>query len=544
MTPFAKSLISFLFLFIIYVALGKLGLETTSLSKFATLLWAPSGIALAALLLGGGVYAPVIFLAAWTLNMWVGARWDVAACIAVGNLAEALLAWWLLRKMSFQKSFEFASETWKFMLTALVAPGIAALVGPVVLHSQGYIEEGSLGSVITSWWIGDMAGIVIITPLVLSWKRSSVREALWTVKTFPNWKNVEVISLYISAIVMSWLVYGSPISYLGDPLTPRFYFLVPIFLWAAMRFTQKELTLVIGVTVLGAILGLNYPSLESQLTNAHKALFEIEIFYIFATPVFLTVLAIGLQQDSLKRKMLKNEEELKEKTRELESRNLELERFASFASHDLKEPLRTIQTWINVLEEDLEGKLSQTHKEYFHFVIDASKRLSRLIESLLGYAQADRGPQRLENVNVRIEVEQVLNLLKDEIETQNASIILGFLPTVIWDPVAVSQIFQNLISNALKYRSEKSPLIEIFGDRKNKESVFAVRDNGVGFNMADTDKIFEAFYRLKRTDQSDGSGIGLTVVKTMVEKRGGKIWAESTVGEGSTFFISIPDLKN
>ncbi len=230
---------------------------------------------------------------------------------------------------------------------------------------------------------------------------------------------------------------------------------------------------------------------------------------------------------------------LKRKTEELELKNKELEQFAFVASHDLQEPLRTISSFVELLELDYKGKLDGYADKYIHFILDASERMRVLIKNLLDYSRIGRS-QDLERIDCNIIVKNVLEDLSSQIMESDAKITVDKLPIILGHELEMIQLFQNLISNAIKFmKKEVKPIISIHAEKENQFWKFSVSDNGIGMEAKYKEKIFIIFQRLHSRDQYPGTGIGLAHCKKIVELHGGEIWVVTNPDKGSTFYFTI-----
>jgi light-regulated signal transduction histidine kinase (bacteriophytochrome) len=225
---------------------------------------------------------------------------------------------------------------------------------------------------------------------------------------------------------------------------------------------------------------------------------------------------------------------------ELSRSNEELERFAYVASHDLQEPLRMVSSYMNLLARRYKGKLGDDADEYFHFATDGAARMRQLIVDLLNYSRIQQGKETQTRISCGKTVETVLHGLRLSIEETGARVEVSTLPEVVGNPSQLQQLFQNLVGNALKFRSDSPPYIRIAVDRQDGYWLFSVRDNGIGMDMDNANRIFEVFQRLHTRGEYPGTGIGLAICKRIVEAHGGKIWVESSPGEGSCFFFTLP----
>jgi light-regulated signal transduction histidine kinase (bacteriophytochrome) len=224
----------------------------------------------------------------------------------------------------------------------------------------------------------------------------------------------------------------------------------------------------------------------------------------------------------------------------LASVNKELEQFIYSASHDLQEPIRMVIIYLQLIQKKYKDKLDNEANDFINFAMEGSNRMRSLILSLLDYS----------NVNIElpfetIEVNELLNaVLKDlsnQIKDSNAVITVEPLPVIFGNNVLIRQLFQNLISNAIKFKGERNPEIVISGKKNNDEFLFSIKDNGIGIQKEYAEKLFTIFQRLNTREQYPGTGIGLVICKKIVEKHGGKIWFESEFGRGATFYFTIKE---
>jgi PAS domain S-box-containing protein len=233
------------------------------------------------------------------------------------------------------------------------------------------------------------------------------------------------------------------------------------------------------------------------------------------------------------------EEELLRQADRLARSNADLQSFAYAASHDLQEPLRNISTFAELLERRYKGKLDTEGDDLISYIVESAVRMGNLVEDLLGYSRlisSDQAPM----IGVRLNeaVDWAVGNLQTAIDQSGATVETGPLPTLCGDSLLLSQLFQNLIGNAIKYRGAEPPRIRISAEQMNGEWVISVSDNGLGIDPAYHDKIFGVFRRL-HGNEYPGTGIGLALCKRIVEKHGGRIWVESEVGKGATFRFAL-----
>lgn len=234
------------------------------------------------------------------------------------------------------------------------------------------------------------------------------------------------------------------------------------------------------------------------------------------------------------------EERLKKTLDDLARSNTELENFAYVASHDLQEPLRMISSYTQLLSKRYKGQLDEKADQFIEFTVDGAKRMQQLIHDLLEYSRVATRGKPFAPVETNEIIRTVLNNLQISIKKNNALITYDNLPLVQGDDIQLMQLFQNLISNSLKFKSNRTPEIAIRAEDKGSEWLFSVRDNGIGLDPQFKDRIFIIFQRLHEREEYPGTGIGLAVCKKIVERHGGRIWVESEPGEGAAFLFTIP----
>ncbi|MCX9010787.1 MAG: PAS domain S-box protein [Candidatus Methanoperedens sp.] len=252
---------------------------------------------------------------------------------------------------------------------------------------------------------------------------------------------------------------------------------------------------------------------------------------------------VGIITDITERK--RAEEERERWAAELARSNAELEQFAYTASHDLQEPLRMVSGFTQLLAKRYKGRLGRDADEFISFIVDGIARMQRVIEDLLAYSRVGTRGKPFEPTDCEDILNQAMTNLKVAIEENKAKVTHDTLPTVMADPTQMVQLFQNLISNAIKFRKkEEPPRIHITAQRRGNEWVFPVRDNGIGISPEFKSYLFQIFQREHAASEYPGTGIGLAICKKIVERHGGRIWAESVQGEGSTFYFTMPVRKS
>lgn len=239
---------------------------------------------------------------------------------------------------------------------------------------------------------------------------------------------------------------------------------------------------------------------------------------------------------------VKAREALEEQTRELQRSNDDLEQFAYVASHDLREPLRMVASYAELLAERYRGRLDQSADKYIDYTLEGARRMQQLITDLLAFSRIGTQSRPMQPTDVTGILERVIRNVHALIEDSGATIVAGDLPTVVADESQLTQVFQNLVGNAVKFRSEeRPPRVEVTAERRKGLWAFRVADNGIGIAPHHAERVFQMFQRLHERGRYDGSGIGLAIAKKIIERHGGRLWLESAVDEGSTFYFTIPD---
>lgn len=240
------------------------------------------------------------------------------------------------------------------------------------------------------------------------------------------------------------------------------------------------------------------------------------------------------------RELEKANGQLRELNQELTSSNQELEQFGYIVSHDLREPLRMVTSFTQLLAQRYSGQLDAEADQIIDFAIDGATRMEELIHDLLIYSRVGNQEKNFTSVNCNEILDQALSNLSLTITETNAQIARETLPTVMADGTQLIQLFQNLIANSIKYQREALPIIQIGATAKPKHWLFWVKDNGIGIEPQYCDRIFQIFQRLHARQEYPGTGTGLAICHKIVERHSGKIWVESEIGQGATFYFTLP----
>jgi signal transduction histidine kinase len=504
-----------------YFVLGKLGLRLAIVHPSATAVWPPSGISLAAILLLGYWVWPGIFVGAFAVNLTTTGSILTVTGIAFGNTLEALAGAWLVQSLAGGRHpFDTASNSLKF---AALAGGLSTIIGATIgvasLIVTGYSPPTDFGRVWLTWWLGDATGDLLITPLLLLWISA------WP----PKWARRHILEGFI--VLCTLLLAATAIfSWIGAENRAYLMELVctPILLWTAFRLGREAAattavvlsSLAIWATFGGVGLFVNSsPNTELLLLQTYVAV--------------AAIMALGVAATVWERKQV--EISLQEHQRQLAQRNADLEHFAYAASHDLQEPLRTVSVFTEMMVSQYKGKLGQQADTFMEYIVGGAARMNAMVQALLTYSGVLTS-ERIMFSTIKLDeaLHRAIKNLESAIRDSRASINFDPLPVVVGEREHLVSLFQNLIGNAIKYRSGVSPEIRIAVNQKGRDWVFSVRDNGIGIAPEYREQIFGIFKRLHGNNVS-GTGIGLAISRRIVELHGGSIWVKSEVGKGSTF---------
>jgi signal transduction histidine kinase len=495
----------------IYAVVGNLGLRMDAVAGFATLVWPPTGIALAALSLLGLELWPGVALGAFVVNVWTGATVPVALGICVGNTLEAVVGAYVLRRLGGSHGpLERLSHVLCLIgPTALGSSTISATIGVLSLHAGGIIESRSLGQTWRAWWVGDVLGDLTVGAVLLTWVGARI--------TRPPWPRiVEAGAVGASTIAVGAAVFFSKQGAASDAFLQA-CLLLPLLMWAALRFALRGATamtfVVSAIAIAGTARGCG-PFVQERLA---KSLLSLQGFMGFAAAMALTFGAV-----------------VNELAKAIRARD----RVLAIVSHDLKNPLHTIRIATAVL------KRVGTRSDLVSPVDRAVDRMEYLIRDLLDLAAMGAG-----TVSLRVSAQDARALVEEAVEMTRALaadrvqalrvVVEGPNVSVSCDRERILQVFSNLIGNAIKFTPAGGTITIGMARDGARTTRFRVSDTGAGIDPADLPHIFERFQR-GREGPHRGTGLGLSIAKAIVVAHGGKIWVESRPGHGSTFFFTLP----
>lgn len=370
------------------------------------------------------------------------------------------------------------------------------------------------------------------------------------------------LALFLSSIFIFAYVYGNPLLYNQGSTVPMAittafgFLLLSLAILASsdkqaipLRYLKEGdtrtqlLTAFLPLSILAVLVGSFVTVIAPLLSNVNSA-YLTAIFIVIVT--VLTTIVVNWVSTKVGKSIDEAEAELEKKALELERSNLQLKRsneelegFANVASHDLQEPLRTISGYLTTIKEDYYDKIDEEANVFIDTSIRAASRMSDLIVDLLAFSRLGTQKQTIRSNNFILILEEIIENLGNLINEEQVKISFDRLPTLNSDKVQISQLFQNLIGNAIKFSGDTSPVIHIRAKKKKNYWLFSVMDSGIGIEEKDYERIFLSFHRLHSKSEYSGTGIGLAICKKIVEQHNGKIWVESQYGVGSTFYFTI-----
>jgi signal transduction histidine kinase len=502
-----------------YILVARFGLAMDAVSGFATLVWPPTGLSLAALLLVDEDAWAGVAIGAFVTNAWAGATVPVALGIALGNTLEAVAAAWALRRFAdFHPSIDRLNDA--LALVALAALGstlISATIGVGSLVLGHRIDVEAAGHTWRAWWLGDTMGDLVVAPLLMT--MAPVRRSL---DEPPSRRRiVEALALEAATIASAVWLFGARSN---QPMASfrEAYMIFPLLVWAALRFGSRGAAVATfstsAIAIAGAASGRG-PFLHGRLADS---LVSLQVFMAIAATTTLILGAIA-----------------QERRHALALRDSLL----SVASHELRTPLSALQLRAQMLTRGMIHRDASAERlEDDALAIERHvKRLSGLVEDLLDISRIMAGRLRLqiEPVDLNVLLREVVDRLAPEerervrLEATGASVVGQ------WDRSRVDQVVTNLLSNAIKYGAEAPVEVSLGcdGDRAR----IAIRDQGIGIAAADQERIFGRFERAQESSKNAvGFGLGLWIVKQIVDAAGGSVHVKSELGKGSIFTVELP----
>lgn len=549
-----------IFVALVYYVSARVGLQLAFPGTNASAVWPPSGIALAALVVSGGRLWPAIAVGAFAANLssFSGSGSSLplaiglAALVSLGNTAEAIFGAHATRRFCRSDPFFDAPVVCRFAATAALCSALAATTGTLSLLPQGHVSPQNAASVWWTWWLGDVAGILLVAPLILAWSRG-------------KWPQMSLRRLLEAGLLLAlcgasgaWIFGVWP--FRGGTIYPLAYLPIPFLLWAAFRFGQRGATtallLVSGLAVWGTTHG-NGPFFRPTLSES------LLLLQTFMGVLAMTVLLFSASLDerergesALREANERLETRVQQRTSELESANellqhnyarlQELESLRDSLNHmifhDLRTPLSALNYLLQLLEED---ELSPHQRKTVEMSLQSGRTLSGIISDLLDVHLVESGQLNLKRQTLVVaplieEAVRQTQLMSDYKGVALQSEIAPDLPMLFGDAQKLTRVLVNLLDNALRFTPEGGT-ISVSAHLGGEAFVFAVCDTGTGIAPNDFERIFQFGHTATgKAGHRVSSGLGLAFCKMIVEAHGGTIGVQSEVGSGSRFWFSLP----
>ena len=495
-----------------------------------SVIWPAVGVALAALLLIPQRDWLAFLAVMFAINLFSNLISDVSLPASIGfalaNTLEPALGGWLMRRwLNKRITFARLRDVLSLVAVVVLVDGFTALLWaliPTLAFGAPYIVTW------LSWWILDGLSMLIITPFIITWVIGGTVFS----RDFLE-RKFEILIWLIILIGSTWLMFGAKRLNIYVEQNP--YMLFPILIWVAFRFSPRAsasaLVLTSVIALYGATLTTGFFPMGG--ISPREKLISIQAFLCVAsvTTMVLSTTFTERKQAEIEREKLINE---------LSAKNAELERFTYTVSHDLKSPIVTIRGFLGYLIEDARSGNMARMENDIQRITNATNKMQDLLHDLLELSRIGRIMNAPQTIQFDDLLHDALDIVHGQLEAHHVTVLTQpNLPAVHVDRQRLTEVLQNLLDNAVKYMGDQSdPHIEIgqSGEEDGKP-IFFVKDNGIGIAPEYRERIFGLFNKLDA--KSDGTGIGLALVKRIIEVHGGRIWVESEIGKGSTFYFSL-----
>ena len=504
----------------LYFVAGKLGLSFATLHSSASAVWPPTGIALGAFLLYGHRVWPAIFAAAFLVNITTAGSVFTSVGIAAGNTLEGLAGAALVaRYASGAACFERARDVFRFgALAALAATMISATIGVTALTAAGYAKWEHVGSIWLTWWLGDAAGALVITPLVVLWHPASKSR-------LPREQVGEAGLMMLTVAAVAIGCFAAPVL---SKFPVAFLCLPPLF-WIVFRCGPREVATAIALLATVAVIATENGVGSFVMRSRNESLLVLQAFMGMVAMTLMPMAALVREHRSA--------------VTEAEAATRSRDVFLAMLSHELRNPLQAITTSLQLLGTS--GITAENAERAVAIARRQSDHLGRLLGDLLDVTRAVSGKMAFDARVVRLDeaAERHVELLKSLGRLDARTVTVDAQPVAVSaDPVRLEQILGNLLANAMK-ATAPGGTIRVIVVAENGEAVLRVQDDGAGIAPELLPRVFDLFTQGKRRlERSQGGlGIGLTLVRTLAEMHGGSVEARSAgVGEGSEFVVRLP----
>lgn len=520
-----------------YFLAGHYGLAAFAVHTFAPLVWPAAGIAVASLVLWGSGMLPAIALGAFLVDLAAGAPISVALFIAIGNAGSAYLAYALLRRLNFDPLFARQSDALGFIGVAFVASGVSATIGLFAVYAGGVITGTQIADTWVSWWIGNLLGILSFAPFFLRWGEH-IRFERSTTRWLEGLAGFGTMSALI--ILITWTPYRA----IGS-LSLLFPLLLAL-TWAGLRTGTRGMTLTLFLLSTLGLSGIIYGQGPETAGLTEQSLFTTQAFIGTLDIIFLVFVSLVEERRRAVAALQSHVTDLELALQKTQLKDRAKNDFITVLAHELRNPLSAILSSLELMRAN---GVSRENAPTADTMLTHVNIMARLLDDLLDTARISQKNFRLqkEPVNVAGALRQALEIADAYLSGRSHEVVIS-LPNeplaVLADPVRLSQILVNLLTNAGKY-TDAGGTIRASVARDGRQVVFTVSDDGIGIPRKRLAHIFEPAYTERSgrdvVRRAGGLGIGLSLAKRLVELHGGSIRAESLgPGKGSTFTVRLP----
>ena len=514
----------------LYVLAGRLGLMLALVHPSSTAVWPPTGITLAAMLILGYRVWPGIFAGALLVNLFTAGTLATSLGVAAGNTLEGLVGAWLVNRFANGcHAFDRAMDAFRFALLAgLVSTTVSATLGVTSLALGGFVPWQEFGAVWTTWWLGDMGGGLVVAPVLILWSRAG--RLRWSRRSV-----LEAGILLAVLLAVGKAVFGPPPAVGASDYSLKFV-CMPVLVWIAFRFDQRTTATATLILSAIAVWGTIVNTASFAVWERNQSLQILQVFLAVTSASTLVLAATVAERARV-------EARVRAISEDLHAAMTELEAFSHALSHDLRSPIGAVVNYATLLEQEARGRLDAEGTRMLQAMRSSAESASRLLDQLMQFAWVERQNA----MPVSVDMTSAARVAYAEVATgaepmSNVRFQLDELPPARGNGALLERVFSNLLSNAVKCtRDREHRQIVVSGEAGVNENTYQVSDNGVGFDPALGDRLFQPFHRAGNVRDVEGTGLGLAIVARIIRKHGGRIWAESDGVEGARFTFTLPN---
>lgn len=506
-----------------YLIMGRLGVLFGAKSGYGSLVWPPSGISLAMLLLFGRSLWPAVFLGGFLTNLSFGMPFWASVAIGSGNVVEVLTSAYLLELVGFDKALRRLKDVlWFIVLGALLSTTISAFVGVVAMWLGGVMPFPYFEISLRAWWIGDALGDIVFTPLLLSLAVMKLPRMSWQ-------RTLETAALAVGVTAVSLMIFFGVWKFSNGFLFQHLYILFPLLIWSALRLGMGGVNLMTLLISCVAIVSSAKGFGKFESATIQSQLLQLQFF----------IGVFGLTGMTLAAVISEREQAQAEAKEAIQARDDIL----AFVSHDLRNPLTAVRMNADLIERKSSGESAFRIANHVQNIQRLVGRMDQLIGDLLEFVKIEAGVLKIEpkSEDLNSVLRESYEMLKPIAAQKSQELIAEFQPescVLHCDQRRILQVFSNLVGNAIKF-TPKDGKIVITSKPTDQELEFSVQDTGPGISPEELPHIFDRYWQAKRNRHA-GAGLGLSIARGIIEAHGGRLWVESSPAHGSTFHFTLP----